>query len=68
MKGLHGAGSSSAIGLTAATASSSDVDRYDHQTISQAVTYVIETIGAPPAFQLYQLTNGFNQLRAGRVS
>lgn len=68
VKGLDGAGSSSSIGLTAATVSSSDVDRYDHQTISQAVTYTFETIGAPPAFQLYQITNGFNQLRPGRVS
>ena len=68
VKGLDGAGDSTAIGLTTASTTSSTVDRYDHQTINQAVTYVIETAGAPPAFQLYEITNGFNQLRPGRVS
>jgi len=68
VKGLDGAGDSTAIGLTTASTTSSTVDRYDHQTINQAVTYVIETFDAPPAFQLYEITNGFNQLRPGRVS
>lgn len=68
VKGLDGAGNSTSIGLTTASSSSSTVDRYDHQTINQAVTYVIETFSAPPAFQLYEITNGFNQLRPGRVS
>ena len=67
-RGLDGIGNSTTIGLTSPTSSSSDVDRYDHQTISQAVTYTITTINAPPAFQLYEITNGFNQLRPGRVS
>jgi len=68
VRGLDGGGSSTSIGLTTATTASSTVDRYDHQTIDPAVTYVFTTLNAPVAFQLYEITNGFNQLRPGRVS
>jgi hypothetical protein len=68
IKGLDGGGSSSLIGVSGPSAQSSTVDRYDHQTISQAVTYVIDTVNAPVAFSLYEITNGFNQLRPGRIS
>lgn len=67
VRGLDGAGTSTLIGTTTATSTTSTVDRYDHQTLNQAVTYVIETFSAPPAFQLYEITNAFNQLRPGRV-
>jgi hypothetical protein len=67
-KGLDGAGSSALIGTTSATATTSTVDRYDHQSLTQALTYTIETSSSPPAFALYEVTNGFNQLRPGRVS
>lgn len=68
VRGLDGSGSSTLIGVSGPSAQSSTVDRYDHQTISQAVTYVIETVNAPVAFSLYEITNGFNQLRPGRIS
>lgn len=67
-KGLDGTGSSSLIGTTAATSTTSTVARYDHQSLTQALTYTIQTFSAPPAFSLYEVTNGFNQLRPGRVS
>jgi hypothetical protein len=66
-KGLDGSGSSTLIGTTSATATTSTVDRYDHQSLTQALTYTIETSSSPPAFSLYEVTNGFNQLRPGRV-
>ena len=66
-KGLDGAGSSALIGTTSATAATSTVDRYDHQSLTQALTYTIETSSSPPAFALYEVTNGFNQLRPGRI-
>lgn len=66
-KGLDGSGESSLIGTTSATATTSTVDRYDHQSLTQALTYTIETSSSPPAFSLYEVTNGFNQLRPGRV-
>ena len=68
VRGLDGAGTSTLIGTTTATSTTSTVARYDHQTLNQAVTYVIETFSAPPAFQLYEVTNAFNQLRPGRVA
>ena len=68
VKGLDGAGSSSLIGTTIPSSDSSTVKRYDHQTISQAVTYKIETFSAPPTFSVYEVTNGYNQVRPGRTS
>lgn len=68
VRGLDGAGTSTLVGTTTATSTTSTVARYDHQTLNQAVTYVIETFSAPPAFQLYEVTNAFNQLRPGRVA
>jgi hypothetical protein len=47
--------------------STSSVARFDNQVLSQAVTYTITTTGYPPAFSLFEITNGFNQLRPGRV-
>jgi len=67
-KGLDGSGTSSLVGTTTSGSVTSTVARYDHQTINQAVTYTISTAGAPPAFSLYEITNGFNTLRPGRVS
>lgn len=67
-KGLDGAGASSVIGTTTATTSAATVDRYDHQALTQALTYTIETADNPPTFALYEVTNGFNQLRPGRIS
>jgi hypothetical protein len=67
-KGLDGSGSSSLVGTTTSGSTTSTVARYDHQTINQAVTYTISTASAPPAFSLYEITNGFNTLRPGRVS
>lgn len=67
-KGLDGSGSSALIGTTSATATTSTVDRYDHQALTQALTYTIETSSSPPAFSLYEVTNGFNQLRPGRTA
>ena len=66
-KGLDGIGESSVIGTTSAAATTSTVDRYDHQSLTQALTYTIETADNPPAFSLYEVTNGFNQLRPGRT-
>jgi hypothetical protein len=68
VRGLDGNGTSTTIGLTTTATASSTVDRYDHQTIDPAITYVITTLNAPVAFQLYEITNGFNQLRPGRVT
>ena len=67
-KGLDGSGSSTLIGTTSATSTTSTVSRYDHQALTQALTYTIQTYSSPPAFALYEITNGFNQLRPGRVS
>jgi hypothetical protein len=67
-KGLDGSGTSSLIGTTTSGSTTSTVARYDHQTINQAVTYTISTASAPPEFSLYEITNGFNTLRPGRVS
>lgn len=67
-KGLDGSGTSSLIGTTTSGSTTSTVARYDHQTINQAVTYTISTLSAPPEFSLYEITNGFNTLRPGRVS
>jgi hypothetical protein len=68
-KGLDASGSTTSIGSEQATAQTqtSSVLRCDHQTLSQAVTYTIETTGYPIGFSLYEITNGFNQLRPGRV-
>lgn len=66
-KGLDGLGASQTIGTTTASTTTSTVARYDHQSLTQAVTYTIETSENPPAFSLYEVTNGFNQLRPGRV-
>lgn len=66
-KGLNGEGVVSVIGSTTGGSEVSSVDRYDHQTINPAVTYTIQTSGAPPAFELYEITNAFNQLRPGRI-
>ena len=67
-KGLDGIGESATIGTTSATATTSNVTRYDHQSLAQALTYTIETADSPPAFALYEITNGYNQLRPGRVA
>jgi len=66
--GLDGAGANTLIGTTATDAATSTVSRYDHQTISQSVTYIIDSVGSPTEFSLYEVTNGFNQLRPGRTS
>ncbi len=66
--GLDGAGASTLIGTTSVASSIATVSRYDHQTISQSVTYEIASVGAPTEFSLYEITNGFNQLRPGRTS
>jgi hypothetical protein len=68
-KGLDASGSTALIGSEEAPAETqiSGVARCDHQTLSQAVTYTIETTGYPVAFSLFEITNGFNQLRPGRV-
>jgi hypothetical protein len=63
--GLDGQGTSSNLGSS--STSSATVDRFDHQTLSQAVTYTISTSNSPDSFELYEITNGFNQLRPGRV-
>lgn len=68
VRGLDGGGASSTIGSTTTGIETSTVARYDHQTLNQAVSYVIQTTGAPPAFQLYEITNAYNQLRPGRVA
>jgi hypothetical protein len=67
IEGVDGLGASTLIGTTATADESASMSRYDHQTINQAISYQIDVIGAPPAFQLYEVTNGFNLLRAGRV-
>lgn len=67
-KGLDASGSSKLIGTTNASSSTSTVARYDHQSLSQAVTYTLQTYGSPPSFALYEVTNGYNQLRPGRVA
>jgi hypothetical protein len=67
-KGLDGIGESATIGTTSATATTSNVTRYDHQSLAQALTYTIQTADSPPAFALYEITNGYNQLRPGRVA
>lgn len=67
-KGLDASGSSTLIGTTNATTATSTVSRYDHQSLSQALTYTIQTYGSPPSFSLYEVTNGFNQLRPGRIA
>ena len=64
--GLDGQGSTGSIGST--TSNGADVDRYDHQTLSQAVTYTISTSNSPDSFELYEITNAFNQLRPGRIT
>lgn len=64
--GLDGQGAATTIGSTATNGA--DVDRYDHQTISQAVTYTITTTNSPDYFELYEITNAFNQLRPGRIT
>jgi hypothetical protein len=56
-------GSASAI----AKSSTSSVVRFDGQVLSQAVTYTITTVDYPASFSLFEVTNGFNQLRPGRV-
>ena len=66
-KGLDGSGETTLVGTTTSGSTTSAVARYDHQTINQAVTYTITTNSAPPAFSLYEITNGFNALRPGRV-
>ena len=48
-------------------ASKSDVTRFDGQVLSPAVTYTITTSDYPPSFSLFEVTNGFNALRPGRV-
>ena len=62
-------GSVVSLGSTAATpkTSTSNVVRFDAQVLSQAVTYTITTTDYPPSFSLFEITNGFNQLRPGRV-
>lgn len=67
-KGLDASGSSTLIGTTNASSTTATVARYDHQSLSQALTYTIQTYGSPPSFYLYEVTNGFNQLRPGRVA
>jgi hypothetical protein len=56
-------GSASAVSL----ASKSEVTRLDGQVLSPAVTYTITTSDYPPSFSLFEVTNGFNALRPGRV-
>lgn len=48
-------------------ASNSSVARFDNQILSQAVTYTVSTTNYPPSFSLFEITNGFNQLRPGRI-
>lgn len=67
-KGLDAAGASKPVGNSSSAASGANVTRYDHQSLSQAVTYTISTSGSPAAFALFEITNGFNQLRPGRVA
>lgn len=68
-KGLAADGADFSIGSKAATSQSSQssVARFDAQALSQAITYTIETLDYPAAFSVFEITNGFNQLRAGRV-
>lgn len=66
-KGLNSEGTTNVIGSTTGGSEVSTVSRYDHQTINPAITYTITTSGAPPGFELYEITNAFNQLRPGRV-
>ena len=69
-KGLAADGASVTLGSKSALnkASNSAVARFDNQVLSQAVTYTITTTNYPPSFALYEITNGFNQLRPGRVA
>jgi hypothetical protein len=68
-KGLAADGSTVTLGTKSAVdkSSTSSVARFDNQVLSQAVTYTITTSNYPPSFSLYEITNGFNQLRPGRV-
>jgi hypothetical protein len=66
-KGLDATGGSSTIGSITPTSTSAGVSRFDHQSLSQAVTYTISTAGFPTSFSMFEVTNGFNQLRPGRV-
>lgn len=68
-KGLAADGDVVSLGseLATAQASRSDVARFDAQVLSQAVTYTITTANYPPSFSLYEITNGYNNLRPGRV-
>ena len=68
-KGLAADGSTVTLGTKSAVdkSSTSSVARFDNQVLSQAVTYTITTSNYPPSFSLYEVTNGFNQLRPGRV-
>ena len=67
-KGLDASGTTKSIGTVTPTSSVARVNRFDHQSLSQAVTYTITTTGSPPAFSMFEVTNGFNQLRPGRVA
>jgi hypothetical protein len=68
-KGLAADGNVASIGYESAVSKSSrsNVVRFDSQVLSQAVTYTITTSDYPPTFSLYEITNGFNQLRPGRI-
>jgi hypothetical protein len=67
--GLAADGIDVALGSASATslASKSEVTRLDGQVLSPAVTYTITTSDYPPSFSLFEVTNGFNSLRPGRV-
>jgi hypothetical protein len=69
-KGLAADGVTVTLGSKSAVdkSSTSSVARFDNQVLSQAVTYTITTTNYPPSFSLYEITNGFNQLRPGRVA
>ena len=69
-KGLAADGDDVTLGSRDATAQSSksDVVRFDAQALSQALTYTITTSDYPASFAVYEVTNGFNQLRPGRVA
>ena len=68
-KGLAADGDEVSLGTKTATygSSFSGVARFDNQVLSQAVTYTITTSQYPLSFSLYEITNGYNQLRPGRV-
>lgn len=67
-KGIDATGTSSLIGSEDSPSPFAGVVRFDHQSLTQAVTYTIATVDAPAAFSIFEITNGYNQLRPGRVS